>query len=398
MLAQIKAQCYAIGINDVYKAFDCVDTQQLVEMLLISKLRDRRGYVSIIKDYDKCNLCVGQAVIKRTRGLPQGARGSPQLFNFYMSKVLSGTIKHEYVYADNVVFRESNMDSLKKQEKKFSNALNVAGLRFDNESANAAYNSTTLHSKHDTAIPRPKPKEENVVPMDTKRILGYQLKIDKEGVLSMDLDKVREVVKVKTRMLPPYQAMKYFKVCIKPKIAFHYKHIYQIPDLKDLFQSMTCILCLPYAYLVSNKVFDTGTANPWAKYWSVYVMLKKGNIVLPKESDHVRLRRWRILCSLMGSYYISIFKAISFIQFGKVILKNPEDNLTLQQFKNNAKTLDFLWFALMRKYQLSKTLLLMEELYLKRITKSNRQSMRKMKKRLPNFDEMLSNINRFKKR
>lgn len=118
-----------------------------------------------------------------------------------------------------------------------------------------------------------------------------------------------------------------------------------------------------------NKVFDPRSANAWNKFWSIYYMVKNGKIDLPKESDHIRLKRWRILCVLMNRYYISIYKAIKFVNKGIMIVKSLDLVLNLDEFKNNTKILDMVWFCIMRKYRESKMMLIMEKLFMDRLTK-----------------------------
>ena len=127
--------------------------------------------------------------------------------------------------------------------------------------------------------------------------------------------------------------MKYFKIYIKPKIMFHFIHLNELPNFKDIFQAITCIVCLPNAYLDMNKVFEPGKANGCYKFWSIFCLVKGGNINLPKDSDHLRLKRWRILCSIMNKFYIYIYKAIKFISCGEISLKSKEGPITLDEFK-----------------------------------------------------------------
>ena len=397
--AQRNALVFALGVNDIYKAYDHVNSNLLKEYLNRTNVPNRNVFISTLSDYDKCNLRIGNTIIKRTMGLPQGAKGSPQLFNYYLCQTAMKEIKHEFIYADNIIFREANMANLTKQEELFGSAIRDGGMRFDNPSVNATYARSEIvdkRNKPQLGIPLPKPERDVIVPMKTQRILGYKVMIDETGTLKFDVEDIINNISTKVRMLPPYMAMKYFKVFIKPKILFHFKHLNQLPQLRDIFQANTCIVCLPYAYLDMNKVFDPGTANPWHKYWSIYCMVKNGDIKLPARSDHKRLKRWRILCVLMNKYYISIYKAIKFINTGTMILKSSPNNLSYQEFKNNAKILDIAWFCIMRGYRESKMMLVMEQVFMERLLKVGKPCKKSMKN--INLKNMEKNIKKWLKR
>ena len=385
------ALTWALGINDVYKAFDHVDATKLEAMLHNSKIRNKEALIKLLKDYSKCNLKIGQNVIRRTRGLPQGAKGAPQMFNYYMHRAVGTKLMYEFVYADNIIFRSSDTESLHRQEEAVTKSLEEYDLKFEEKPAEAVYAKTEIESVRQcqTNIPTPHPGKDGTKDLPTTRVLGYYVKVE-NGVLKSDKEYTIDSIRPKVPMLPPFEAMKHFKVYIKPKIMFHFKHWKEAPNLRDIFQSSTCIVCVPRAYMEMNKVFDPGTANEWGKYWSIYTFLKGGNIELPKESPHTKLRRWRALCAIMDQYYLSIYKCIQYIFCGKIVLKKMNRLLTHHEFKSNAKTLDLLWFTIQRRYNISKTLLVMERIFYKRVLKLWRSSNKKKKevKEMPDLNPL----------
>ena len=106
-----------------------------------------------------------------------------------------------------------------EQEKKISDAINECGLKFENPCLNVSYSISELKWKR-IDIPVPKPSVDRIVPMETQRILVYKLKINEGGVLQFDIQDTVKNIASKVRMIPPYLAMKYFKMYIKPKVMF----------------------------------------------------------------------------------------------------------------------------------------------------------------------------------
>jgi len=86
---------------------------------------------------------------------------------------------------------------------------------------------------------------------------------------------------------------------------------------------------------------------------------------------------------------------MKFISKGEVILKSNKKQLSLAEFKNKAKTLDLIWFCIQRKYREPKMTLVMEELFLERLTKISKR--RKKVYQRVNFMYMKEIIKKWKK-
>jgi hypothetical protein len=322
-----------------------------------------RQYDEILKNYDVCNLSVGKTLIKRTRGLPQGAKGSPMLFNLYLNESISDQLERDYIYADNIILQDSNASNLIQRETKIEENCKKNGLSFGGVWNHFNYTRTSLP---DEGVKVPFRKLSTIPKSDhkTERILGYKIGV-KNDCLFEDFDKITNEITYKTPLLPPYKAITYFKQYIKPKFAFHYRDR-GLPSnlIRTMLKKMTCIRNLPNQYLEDNHVLSKGQSDYWSKFWSAYVMKRNGDVSLPDDRI-LKYHRWRVLCVLSTRYYLSIYQIVKFILFGEchIIPLNMTDLL----LKNNFKMLDLAWFGIIRDYNESKFRILLEMTIMNRL-------------------------------
>ena len=350
----------ALAVNDVYKAYDHVDTGILRKMLNNKAIRQ---YDEILKNYDVCNLSVGKTLIKRSRGLPQGAKGSPMLFNLYLNESISDQLERDYIYADNIVLQDSSASNLIKRENKIEENCKKNGLLFGGVWNHFNYTKTSLPDEGNK-IPFKKlstiPKSDH----HTERILGYKIGVQNDCLFE-DFNKINNEITYKTPSLPPYKAVTYFKQYIKPKFAFHYRDRGLPKNLiRTLLKKMSCIRNLPDEYLEINHVWTKGQSEYWSKFWSAYVMKRNGIISVP-DDRRIRYHRWRVLCVLATRYYLSIYQIVKFILFGECHIIPL--NLTDLLLKNNFKMLDLAWFGIVRDYNESKFRILLEMTIMNRL-------------------------------
>ena len=369
-----------VGINDVYKAYDHVKTDTLKSIL---DNANKPEISKLVDDYDACDLRVGKALIRRTRGLPQGAKGAPALFNLYMNNVLNNTLKSDFIYADNILLMEKNTKKLLEREEEIINKCATAGLKFEKPWDNWAYSRTNIPC--DISSPNScglKSIMSNVPKSDhkTTRVLGYQLEV-KEDTLIQNIKEAHKGICYKLPRLPPYKAMTYYKQKIKPKFTFHYRNI-TLPKglIQSIIRRMTCIRNIPRKYMDINHAYDKGISNYWDKFWSLYTYRKGGYISIPEgEVNQNQFRRYRILCTLMDKYYLSVYQIIKFIIHGNAWIL--PSNTSYMQLKNNVKMLDLAWFCITRRFSESKMRLVLE------LTLLNRTRRKKIiEKQLPNLN------------
>ena len=377
----------ALAINDVFKAYDQVNTHLLYDQLK-SKGFDKMA--SLVQDYDKCNLSIGPATIKRSLGLPQGAKGAPMLFNFYLSNAIGNNVKGDFIYADNIILLDTNKKKLEEKIDAITKNCNKANLKFDNNWDYWAYSfsdldkyETKCNFEHVYNLPNDIP----IIDHPTTRILGYRLKT-KNDRISMDKDNALKNITYHLPMLPPYKALTHFKQYIKPKFAFHFKNNPPKHIIQTIIRRLTCIRNLPNDYLDPNHVYDTGNANYWSKFWSFYCYKKNGNITLPKGVDKTKYRRFLILTTLVDRYYLSIYQIVKFICFGKANIL-PLQFLDYYSLKNNLKCLDQTWFMIARKYNQSKMRITLELAILNRTKQKKRNTA--FTKPLPISAKMIKN-------
>ena len=106
-------------------------------------------------------------------------------------------LQHEFIYEDNIIFRESNMKDLIQQELHFASPNEDKGLRFDNPYTNFTYATSDLPSKR-LDIPILQPKKNVGIPLPTTRILGYKIQVDNNGNLAIDEEATIKDIRVKT--------------------------------------------------------------------------------------------------------------------------------------------------------------------------------------------------------
>ena len=370
----------SVAINDIYKAYDHVDTSSLKSLLSDNK---QDTLCQMVEDYDKCDLHIGQTIIKRTRGLPQGAKGAPALFNFYLNHSLNTKLSSDFIYADNILLMEKNTQKLRQKEKWIERECNKIGFKFEKPWDHWSYAKTNI--PNDISYPNLDNLKHSVSNIEkaehkTTRVLGYQLKI-KQDTLQQNFKVANKGILYKLPRLPPYKAISYYKQRIKPKYMFHYRNK-PLPKriIQTIIRKMTCIRNLPRIYMDINHVYDKGISNYWSKYWSLYTYYKRGNISIPDGSRNMdQFRRFKILCSIIDKYYLSIYQITKFIIHGNAWIMPSETNY--QQLKNNLKMLDLAWFCITRKFSESKMRLVMELTLLNRSKKKT-----KYEKPLPNLN------------
>ena len=363
-------------INDVYKAYDHVLTDKLkVDLSEINQL----DMIDLVNDYDKCNLSVGSSLIKRSRGLPQGAKGAPMMFNLYLNKALNDTLKSDFIYADNIILSDKNKEHLNERENNIIMKCKERNLIFKDPWDELNFSSTNYE-----ALPYDGPictKLSNIPPNDHPdvRILGYHLQV-KNDILIQNLSRLITGITFKLPLLPPYKAITYYRQFIKPKFQFHYR-LRELPKniIRTIIRKMTCIRNVPDYYLDENHIFKPGKSDYWTKFWSLYCYKKNGNISLPEDIDIDKYRRFRILTTLIPHYYMSIYQITKFVFTGRANLTiSPITDIMI---KNNVKMLDLIWFILIRKYNISKARIVME------FTILNRCKMKRyIAKQLPNLN------------
>ena len=353
----------ALAINDVFKAYDHVNTQYL-RLQLHNK--NHHEFDDILSCYDNCNLNVGRVNIKRSRGLPQGAKGAPMLFNFYLNNSIGRSLNADFVYADNIVLMKKNAQQLDMETKAIERGCKSVGLSFEKGWDYWAY------AKQEVTKDKPKSAFttfSNIPKFDhpTTRVLGYQLKVQND-TLKEDFNTILAHITYKTPHLPPFKGISFYKQYIKPKYLFHYRDK-GIPKntVRLLIQKITCIRNLPNAYMEINNLCSVGETDYWAKFWSYYVYTQKRMISIPEEADVDQFRRFVMLCQVMDKYYLSIYQITKFILFGKCRLMPVK--IDYQSLKNNVKMLDLIWFGLTRRFNESKLRILMELTILNRAKK-----------------------------
>ena len=338
-----------VAYNDIYKAFDTVLQKPMIEALAKQNLS--LDYNTLLEDYNSLDLNIGNTVLKRTSGLPQGGKFSPPFFNVYIKDSLRNVdISLDYIYADNIVIFESNLNDLFTKMFNYTNNLQERNMRFINQFKAFAYNKSDIVCTEDqyrkiNNFAQPVKSTNQVNDLETDRILGFQLHT-KDGKLSINKDKIFSDLNIKVPIGPAYEMVNYYKQRILPKVKFNLEHIdYDIHKLnKHYLKKMMVMYKIPKTYYDQN--FKSDKKTYWAKFLSLFIGRAK-YLLLLRGQNETYLIRWHILCSLNEKYYIPSYQAIKFIYEGKanLILSALEQ----KHVKHNLKLCDELFFMIVRK-------------------------------------------------
>lgn len=356
--------------NDIYKAYDSLDQAKLKNILLthmpMSKLND------LLIKYNNLDMQIGDKCIKRTRGIPQGAKWAPIMFNTYLDKSIKSNIENDLIYADNYFSFNSNKEELQEHLQEINQDIEQASLRWGEQWKIVSFRNHFLYTnindlentKNRIAPIIKNNTDANPIQEADMKLLGFNLKVDKDGTIQVDEKKALERIKYSTPHLPPYKGINYFKQRILPKykytdkIAPHplFDHLY-----RPILQKITTILALPNKYLNANL----NKSNYWSKFYSWYICMTKDKPTCPPNHNTLHYDRWIHLCYLMKQYKITAYQAVNFIFNGSAYV-NPIDH-DIIAWKNNAKVLDFLYMALMENYNAVRTLALINFRSLKKL-------------------------------
>ena len=370
-----------MAINDIYKAYDSIDQVKLKNILLahmpMSKLND------LLIKYNNLDMQIGDKCIKRTRGIPQGAKWAPIMFNTYLDKSIKCNIEHDLIYADNYFAFNSNKEELQEHLQEINQDIEQASLRWGEQWKTVSFenhflytNLKELENTKNRIMPIMKDnKDANPIEETDMKLLGYNLKIDKEGTMQIDEKKALEKIKYSTPHLPPYKGINYFKQRILPK----YKYIDKISPhplfdhlYRPILQKITTILALPNKYLDANL----NRSNYWSKFYSWYICMTKEKPNCPPNHNILHYDRWLHLCYLMKQYKITAFQAVNFIFNGFAYVNKIDYDIIA--WKNNAKILDFLYMALMENYNAARMLSLVNFRSLKKLNEKMKFKFRKI--------------------
>ena len=348
---------------DVIKAYDNVN-QDLIKDFAKSLNED---WKNLIEDYNNTNMKLGNKIIKRTIGLPQGGKYSPILFNFYLDKALSNVdISQDYIYADNLALFGTKIEELDKKEEEYVKALNNAGLKVDewdvwNYTHSKLYASNTEMENIKNKITKTCPPSN--IPKanhETKRILGFNLSIkgDKININKKDINTKYEVKKY-----PPYKAINNYKQRIEPKFQHQTKHInnFNIDRVRHVYLKKTlATTTIPRKYFEANF---HGEKTYWHKFLSLYyneiTLLDNEEIKIPSKHDILQFNRWLKLCRIMKNYYIPYYQMIRFIYLGRCRLILA-DKLTYNSIKHNAKLLDYGWYIITSNWSIHTAMMMIQ--------------------------------------
>ena len=335
-----------IAINDIYKAFDHVQSNILSND--IAKLH-RTDLEKLNKDYQNLNMAIGSTKLKRTLGVPQGGRASPLFFNIYMHNAIDNlNINTDFIYADNLVLFTKNWEQTMSKIKNIRNNLDERNLKFAQPFTLTAYNKSKLVNsiEQNIKINNIKSVDKTIntqMDLNTTRVLGFQLNV-KNGIMDIDESKILSK-NYKVPIGPPYKMINYFKQNILPIFRFNmeHKHI----DYKNYclyyLKKMMIVQKIPREYYDAN----INGNNYWAKYWSLFYA-RKSDRCWPTKQNQNYLWRWNYLCKLALKYYIPLYQGIKFIYIGEA--KIIKSNMNQKEIIHNLKLLDNLYFMIVHKF------------------------------------------------
>jgi hypothetical protein len=342
--------------NDVVKAYDNVNQDRLKE-LANSELH--KGWIELIDNYNALNYQIGTNVIKREKGIPQGAKLAPILYNFYADRALEDiSLDDTYIYADNIAVIGTNRSALMLKAMDIKLHLQEFGLnighwdwmQFTGSKLKASETDSTNADRINSTIKLPADfKEENSEP---KRVLGFNLSVYKDLIQIDERDiKIPKALSLQ----PPYKAMNLYKQKVEPKFAFQMKHTdadYK-PLRTKLLKEMMAMIKIPSGYYEANFLAEY---SYWAKFYSLFTFekLKKDRTAdWPPNHNELHFERWKALCALMKSYYLPYYQIVKFIYLGRARLIRAKMNAAA--VKHNAKALDYLYFALVQDWNFEMT-------------------------------------------
>jgi len=345
-----------VSYNDIYKAYDNVQQNIMRDVINKFDIAQKKDWNDLLSDYNNLNMQVGNTTIKRTVGIPQGAKLAPIMFNMYVEDAMQGIdYSADFIYADNMILFESNVKSMTQKITKIKNKLQSVNLTFKDEFNSFNYKSTDMiatKEQHDkiNAIKINEKQENPIKDLPTERILGFYLKSDK-GNLTIDIDKSINECNFAVPVGPPYKMLNYYKQRILPKIRFNLQHInYHIDQINKYYIKKMCInYYLPNEFY--NQNFKVKKSNYWAKFLSLFVGRSKLHMKLFGQNQQ-HIDRWTLLCYLSEDYYLSGYQATKFVFYGDANI--VKGNLTKTQIKHNVKLLDTIYFAIVRKFNYNK--------------------------------------------
>ena len=370
--------------SDIIKAYDNVDLTKIKEFA--SSLS--KDWQNILDDYENTNMKLGNKIIHRTVGLPQGGKLSPILFNFYLDNVLSNVdISQDYIYADNLALFGTKINDLNTKQNEYTLALQKGGFSIEEWDTWNFKKSNLISHKKDMENIQSRVKQTDYFNSDipksdheSKRILGFNLSI-KDDIIDINAKDVDTNFKIKK--YPPYKAINKYKQLIEPKFMHQAKHIidFNIDKIRRKYlMKMMAIIVIP------SKYFNGNFNNPtyWNKFLSLYFnerVYQEDDIIIPPQHNSIWFNRLLKLCSIMKSYYIPDYQMIRFIYLGRcrLIALNKIDTKII---KHNAKLLDYGWFIISGNWSYATALMMLQLKVLD-----------KLDKKINKYSKFTSNLN-----
>jgi hypothetical protein len=129
-------------VADVSKAYDNVSLD-LLDKLMRASITDPvvlNQWEGELMDMQSMDINVNGHIIKRTKGIPQGSKLGPLLFNFYTAQIvkeiaelIEDTKLELYIYADNWIIQTKEEFLSKEDALKVLNVINKELMKFDLE-------------------------------------------------------------------------------------------------------------------------------------------------------------------------------------------------------------------------------------------------------------------------
>jgi hypothetical protein len=129
-------------VADVSKAYDNVSLD-LLDKLMRASITDPvvlNQWEGELMDMQSMDININGHIIKRTKGIPQGSKLGPLLFNFYTAQIvkeiaelIEDTKLELYIYADNWIIQTKEEFLSKKDALKVLNVINKELMKFDLE-------------------------------------------------------------------------------------------------------------------------------------------------------------------------------------------------------------------------------------------------------------------------